>query len=83
MILDSIICSFDDVNSSNYLILFKWAVRHGFVSFLLKRDDDESNENVNEEEWENDEEYNVEEADFHPEPRFRTSVLVRWSYRVP
>ncbi len=49
---------------------------------LVKRDDDQSHEDVDEEEREDDEKHDVENGHFHSEPRDGPLTVVRRRHRV-
>ena len=66
-----------------HLVFIKRAIRHRFVSFFLESDDDESNEDVDEEEWEHDEKDDVEEANTHPVARLRPFSFPGRFHRLP
>ena len=51
-------------------------------SLILKRDDDERDKNVDEEERKDDEVDDVEDGHLHAKVGLRTMVLVSWVHRV-
>ena len=67
---------------SLYLILINLVVDELVRSLILERDDDESDEDVDEEEWKDDEVEDVEDGHLHAEVGHRTLVLVRRVHRV-
>lgn len=65
-----------------YLVLLQATFRHGFISLLLKRDDDQGHKDVDKEEREDDEVDHVEDGGFHAVTWTGTLVLIRGVHRV-
>jgi len=66
-----------------YLIFLERTVWHRSISFFLKRNNNKGDKNVDKKERKDNEEYDVENADFHPEARLRALPLIRWFNRIP
>lgn len=60
----------------SHLVLFQTIILHHLVSLLLKGDDDESHEDVDEEEGEDHEVHHVKDGHLHPVSWARTLVLI-------
>lgn len=60
----------------SHLVLFQTVILHHLVSLLLKGDDDESHEDVDEEEGEDHEVHHVKDGHLHPVSWARTLVLI-------
>jgi len=70
------------VNESSDLVLVELVVDQLVLALLLERDDDKSDEDVDEEERKDDEVDNVEDGHLHAVARLRTVVLYRCIHGV-
>lgn len=60
----------------SHLILLQTALLNHFVALLLERNDDQSDENVDEKEWEDHEIHHVENGHLHAVPPTRPHILL-------
>lgn len=66
----------------SHLVFLQTALLHHFIALLLKGNDDEGHEYVDEEEWEHHKINDIEDGHLHPVPLTGTPVLLSHIHRV-
>lgn len=66
----------DEHVTALHLVLFQTALVNHLIALLLERNDDQSDEDVDEKKWEDHKIHHVENGHLHPVPSTRPHVLL-------